>query len=390
MAKGIKINFDVADDVYEIYTSNDAYSNFVLYRNNVTEDSIIISGSPINQASKILYVKLKTPNNERLVTVVIEKSSDVTPTPTVTPTPALTVTPTKTVTRTPTVTNTVGGITPTPTITSTITPTKTVTPSITPTTINVFDNNLYVYTSYESYDGNIPTLYYYDTLTLLYNSIINETNNVTNIMETVKTDNINGIAVGAKVYNENNVLFDITGYMCYFYNNTPRYIRVVGGIINEINNLNAPSTISGTKILFPYYTKGSDNTYGWGYLNRDANSSYWVHKLNINANGLTLIYQLSNGNFNQQLSENNGYFSYTTESIEFFCYPYFTINRRAKLSGLPDGYTIPNIYRGTLIELIISVDVVPRYSLPVNEHNTNIMENIKTTFNASFNILVGK
>jgi hypothetical protein len=35
-----------------------------------------------------------------------------------------------------------------------------------------------------------------------------ESNRVSNIMENIKTDNVNGIVIGAKIYNSNNVLFN--------------------------------------------------------------------------------------------------------------------------------------------------------------------------------------
>ena len=51
MGKGIKINLDADDEIYEVYTSNSSQGDFVLYSNNIIEDSIIISGTPLSNAN---------------------------------------------------------------------------------------------------------------------------------------------------------------------------------------------------------------------------------------------------------------------------------------------------------------------------------------------------
>lgn len=397
MAKGIKINFDVDDDIYEVYTSNNSQGDFVLYSNNIIQDSIIISGSPLSNANNILYVKLITNKNDRIITITIEKPTDVIVlTPTLTRTPTKTPTPTKTTGLTPTPTSTVTstpGLSPTPTSTMGITPTITPTPSTTPPYVDIFNSSSLVYTSYEEFsdnNGNIGVLKYYNNLTDLYNSIMIETNRVSNILENVKTDNTNGIVVGAKIYSTSNVLFNITGYMCYINNNVFKYIKIVNSIITEIGNLVAPSTITGTTILFPYYTTGNDDpsgtSTGWGYL---EGYGYWLHRLNINNDGLTLIYQLRGGNFDSQINS-SGSFIYQYDGVNYVCRPYFTINRRTKNYGLPNSYVIPNMYRGTLIELIISVEVSQQTPTTITNEIYKIMENVRREFNISYNILIGK
>jgi len=396
MGKGIKINFDVNDDIYEVYTSNNSQGDFVLYSNNIIEDSIIISGTPLSNANNILYVKLITNKNDRIITITIERPSYI-----LAPsTPTLTSTPTKTPTKTPTVTPTTGltqtptstiGSTPTPTSTIGSTPTTTRTPSTTPTYVEAFNVSSFVYTSYEEFSNNNSTLKYYSNLTDLYNSIMTETNRVSNIMENIKTDNVNGIVVGAKIFNSSNVLFNITGYMCYINNNVFKYIKIVNSIITEIGNLVAPSnTVTGTTILFPYYTTGNENpsgtSTGWGYL---EGYGYWVHRLNISNDGLTLIYQLRGGNYDESIAS-SGSFIYQYSGVNYVCRPYFTINRRTKNYGLPNSYVVPNIYRGTLIELIISVEVTQQNPTTITKQITDIMENIRTEFNISYNILIGK
>jgi hypothetical protein len=394
MGKGIKINFDVNDDIYEVYTSNNSQGEFVLYSNNIIEDSIIISGTPLSNANNILYVKLITNKNDRIITITIERPSNIlapsTPTLTSTPTKTPTVTPTKGLTPTSTVTSTTG-LTPTPTSTIGSTPTTTRTPSTTPTYVEAFNVSSFVYTSYEEFNNNNSTLKYYSNLPDLYNSIMTETNRVSNIMENIKTDNVNGIVVGAKIYNSSNVLFNITGYMCYINNNVFKYIKIVNSIITEIGNLVAPSnTVTGTTILFPYYTTGNENpsgtSTGWGYL---EGYGYWVHRLNINNDGLTLIYQLRGGNYDASIAS-SGSFIYQYSGVNYVCRPYFTINRRTKNYGLPNSYVVPNIYRGTLIELIISVEVTQQTPTTITNEITLIMENIRTEFNISYNILIGK
>jgi hypothetical protein len=397
MAKGIKINFDVDDDIYEVYTSNNSQGDFVLYSNNIIQDSIIISGSPLSNANNILYVKLITNKNDRIITITIEKPTDVIVlTPTLTRTPTKTPTPTTTTGLTPTPTSTVTstpGLSPTPTSTMGITPTITPTPSTTPPYVDIFNTSSLVYTSYEEFsdnNGNIGVLKYYNNLTDLYNSIMIETNRVSNILENVKTDNTNGIVVGAKIYSTSNVLFNITGYMCYINNNVFKYIKIVNSIITEIGNLVAPSTITGTTILFPYYTTGNDDpsgtSTGWGYL---EGYGYWLHRLNINNDGLTLIYQLRGGNFDSQINS-SGSFIYQYDGVNYICKPYFTINRRTKNYGLPNSYVIPNMYRGTLIELIISVEVSQQTPTTITNEIYKIMENVRREFNISYNILIGK
>ena len=397
MAKGIKINFDVDDDIYEVYTSNNSQGDFVLYSNNIIQDSIIISGSPLSNANNILYVKLITNKNDRIITITIEKPTDVIVlTPTLTRTPTKTPTPTTTTGLTPTPTSTVTstpGLSPTPTSTMGITPTITPTPSTTPPYVDIFNTSSLVYTSYEEFsdnNGNIGVLKYYNNLTDLYNSIMIETNRVSNILENVKTDNTNGIVVGAKIYSTSNVLFNITGYMCYNNNNVFKYIKIVNSIITEIGNLVAPSTITGTTILFPYYTTGNDDpsgtSTGWGYL---EGYGYWLHRLNINNDGLTLIYQLRGGNFDSQINS-SGSFIYQYDGVNYICKPYFTINRRTKNYGLPNSYVIPNMYRGTLIELIISVEVSQQTPTTITNEIYKIMENVRREFNISYNILIGK
>jgi hypothetical protein len=392
MGKGIKINFDVNDDIYEVYTSNNSQGDFVLYSNNIIEDSIIISGTPLSNANNILYVKLITNKNDRIITITIERPSYIlapsTPTLTSTPTKTPTVTPTKGLTPTPTSTVTsTTGLTPTPTSTIGSTPITTRTPSTTPTYVDAFNVSSLVYTSYEEFSNNNSTLKYYTNLTDLYNSIMTETNRVSVIMENIKTDNVNGIVVGAKIFNSSNVLFNITGYMCYINNNVFKYIKIVNSIITEIGNLVAPSnTVTGTTILFPYYTTGNDNSTGWGYL---EGYGYWVHKLNINNDGLTLIYQLRGGNHDASIAS-SGTFIYGYNGVNYVCKPYFTINRRTKNYGLPNSYVIPNMYRGTLIELIISVEVSQQTPTTITEEIYKIMNNIITEFNISYNILIGK
>jgi hypothetical protein len=400
MGKGIKINFDVNDDIYEVYTSNNSQGDFVLYSNNIIEDSIIISGTPLSNANNILYVKLITNKNDRIITITIERPSYIlapstptlTSTPTKTPTKGLTPTPTSTIGLTPTTTGPL--TTPTPTSTIGLTPTTTgplTTPSPTPTYVEAFNVSSFVYTSYEEFSNNNSTLKYYSNLTDLYNSIMTETNRVSNIMENIKTDNVNGIVVGAKIFNSSNVLFNITGYMCYINNNVFKYIKIVNSIITEIGNLVAPSnTVTGTTILFPYYTTGNENpsgtSTGWGYL---EGYGYWVHRLNISNDGLTLIYQLRGGNYDASIAS-SGSFIYQYSGVNYVCRPYFTINRRTKNYGLPNSYVIPNMYRGTLIELIISVEVSQQTPTTITKEITDIMENIRTEFNISYNILIGK
>jgi hypothetical protein len=48
------------------------------------------------------------------------------------------------------------------------------------------------------------------------------------------------------------------------------------------------------------------------------------------------------------------------------------------------------MYRGTLIELIISIEISPKNPITITNEIALIMENIIGTFNASFNILIGK
>jgi hypothetical protein len=298
-------------------------------------------------------------------------------------------------------------LTPTPTPTLTITPTPTSTPTgptPTPTpNITLYNIASPIYTSYDEFNGNTSTLKYYANLTDLYNSIMVESNRVSNIMENVKTDNAGGFVNGAKIYNSNNTLFNITGYMCYIDSGVFKYINIVNSLITGTGTISAPSanTVTGSKILFPYYTKGGDNLTGWGSI---GSYGEWKHRLNIN--GLTLSYLFRNGNYDSQI--NSGGTFVFTDNVEvregqsyygtyanWICRPYYTINRRTKTYGLPNNYTIPDIYRGTLIELIVSVEVTPPSevnSLPPWASNAvlNAKNIVRYEFNIAYSILVGK
>ena len=314
----------------------------------------------------------------------------------------LTPTPTPTLTITPTPTSTPTGPTPTPTSTSAgPTPTPTSTSNIT-----LYNVTSPIYTSYDEFNGNTSTLKYYGNLTDLYNSIMVESNRVSDIMETVKTDNAGGFVNGAKIYNSNNTLFNITGYMCYIDNGVFKYINIVNSLITGTGTLSAPSanTITGSKVLFPYYTTGrSDSNVvstGWGSID-DYN--YWRHKLNIS--GLTLNYIFRNGRHDNEINSSGGTFifsapievsdsqSYYGTYTNWICRPYFKINRRSKIYGLPNNYTIPDIYRGTLIEFIFSVEVTPPNNISGNASATAILNaknNVRFENAITYNILVGK
>jgi hypothetical protein len=331
-----------------------------------------------------------------------------------TPTPTLTITPTPTSTPTgptPTPTSTSAGPTPTPTSTSagpTPTPTSTSAgPTPTPTSnITLYNVTSPIYTSYDEFNGNTSTLKYYGNLTDLYNSIMVESNRVSNIMETVKTDNAGGFVNGAKIYNSNNTLFNITGYMCYIDNGVFKYINIVNSLITGTGTLSAPSanTITGSKVLFPYYTTGRNDSNvvstGWGSID-DYN--YWRHKLNIS--GLTLNYIFRNGRHDNEINSPGGTFifgapvevrdgqSYYGTYTNWICRPYFKINRRSKIYGLPSNYTIPDIYRGTLIEFIFSVEVTPPNNISGDATAKAILnaKDIVRYENAiTYSILVGK
>ena len=235
-----------------------------------------------------------------------------------------------------------------------------------------------------------------------------ESNRVSNIMENVKTDNTGSFVNGAKIYNSNNTLFNITGYMCFIDNGAFKYINIVNSLITETGSLSAPSanTVTGSKILFPYYTTGKNESNvvstGWGSI---GSFDEWKHRLNIN--GLTLSYLFRNGRYDNEINSPGGTFifgdpvnikddnefSYGTYT-NWICKPYFKINRRSKIYGLPNNYTIPNIYRGTLIEFIVSVEVTPPSSVPVNDIPAQVIlkakNNVRYENAITYSILVGK
>ena len=241
-----------------------------------------------------------------------------------------------------------------------------------------------VYTSFLEYNGNIPTTKYFTSVTDLFNAIYIESSRVATIYESVKTDNTGGLVVGALVNKLNNTSFSGTCYMCYVNNEVFKVLKLVNSIITEINNLTIPTTISESSIIFPYFTKTPNQVSGWGYLSNVGD--WWKHKLNLQADGQTLDYFFEDGSITTtDFVHNHGGFVYN-------CSRYFTINRiGGKIPGSPNNFKIPDIFRGSLVEIVIDVDVTcPKLTTESDNDYRIRMGNVHTEYNASFLIFIGK
>jgi hypothetical protein len=244
---------------------------------------------------------------------------------------ATTPTPTPTATSTgptPTPTPTSTGPTPTPTPTSTG-PTPTPTPTSTP--VSNLTERKSVYIGY-------PNLY--TSNDDVYDRILNKFSNATNEINSVYTSN--GFNSGSNVYRTSSGTLFGTGYLAYFVGNTLKKVKVTNGVISEIeSNVTVSPVInpSTTKILAPFkhFNSGAGNTgYGYALYQDNGDFFYWMSKLEIAADGLT-ISDSAWGNS----TGTSKYWKFNKELVS--------------TTPLSTPYRIPEIYKGTVVEIQIVV-----------------------------------
>jgi hypothetical protein len=396
MAKGIEIKFKNNSETYDVFTSNVLNGLYIRYTSNFSGDKLIITGNTVDFSTDFLFVKLKSKKSERKLVINLKKVLA----PVLTPTPLVSSTPTPTLTKskpleTPTATI---GLTPTASATIGLTPTPTASNVPISDGSGLYLYNGFVYTSYIEYDGNNGTTKYFSSINDLYYSMLTDSSTYSNIIENIKTDKSNGIVVGAKIYSELNAQFSNNSdfYMGYFDNGVAKYIKLVNNTIAEIAELTVPTTsVTGTKILFPYFMTIGSNS-GWGYSNTTAD--WFEYRLNVADDGLTLIYTFKNGNFDSQIS-NGGtfkttislYVNGTLRTAEYTFKPYFTINRGNPITGTLNGYKIPDMFRNSLIEIVQSVTgTSPKINGESDgDYNTRI-DLACGQFTTAYHILIGK
>lgn len=399
MAKGIEIKFKNNIEAYDVFTSNVLNGLYIKYLTNFTGDKLVITGNTVDFSTDYLFIKLKSKKSERKLVINLKKVLA----PSVTPTPLVSSTPTKTV---PIVSTSIG-VTPTSTTPQTSTTIIPPTPSVQTPPVDasgLYTYSGFVYTSYVQFTGNDGSVLYFEDIKDLYNNIMTDSSTYANIIETIKTNNSGGIVVGSKIYNENNAQFTNTDdfYMGYFDNGNPKYIKIVNNVVSEIGDLVVQTTsVTGTKILFPYYMTINGKS-GWGYANSTA--EWFENYLNIASDGLTIISSFKNGNYDSSINNTNTFKITLTLDIvnpankvterstaEYTCTPYFTINRGEKIKGLMNGYKIPDMYRGTLIELTQSVTATSNRLNNESEEMNNLRNDYAATqLTSSYHVLVGK
>lgn len=148
----------------------------------------------------------------------------------------------------------------------------------------------------------------YNTEQELYDGILNKFSNVQNkITEVYSTDNFN---VGAKIYkNSAKTILYGTGFMGVFQNNKLKKFRLLNGVIVETlsDAVSNTTSVVGTKFLFPFahYSNGTYIGNAYAVYNNET-FSFWINKVNIASDGLTLTDETWNQSqyqwlFNKQL-----------------------------------------------------------------------------------------
>lgn len=245
---------------------------------------------------------------------------------------------------------------------------------------NLTESSFLAYVSYNTYTGNTPTNNLFTSTKDLYNAMYTSMFIGETVISTFKFNN-SVLSLGDSIY-INNIIVTGNAYIGYFEGNNLKYIRIVSGIVTEIGSTLTLSTISETKVLFPYFTRTNTGDTGYGYLSSDG--SYWKARLRISSDNLTLSYLFLPSENGNQFNFNDGTYNYDVR-------PYFRIGRNTKIYGVPNNYVIPDMYRGTWIELLCSVEVYSVKSPSETNEQYEIRKgNVETNFNAVFHILVGK
>lgn len=242
------------------------------------------------------------------------------------------------------------------------------------------ESTFLAYVSYNIYVGNTATNNLFRNTKDLYNAMYTSMFTGETVISTFKFNN-STLSLGNSIYLDN-VIVTGNAYIGYFEGNNMKYIGITSGVVSEIGTTLTASTISETKVLFPYFTRTNSGDTGYGYLS--DNGDYWKSRLRISTDNLTLSYLFSINESGSQFPFNDGTYSYDVK-------PYYRIGRNTKIYGVPNNYVIPNIYRGTWIELLCSAEVSSVKSPSETNEQFEIRKgNVETNFNAVFHLLVGK
>jgi hypothetical protein len=236
------------------------------------------------------------------------------------------------------------------------------------------------YVSYNTYVGNTATNNLFTTTKDLYNAMYTSMFTGETIVSTFKFNN-SVLSLGDSIY-INNTIVSGNAYIGYFEGNNMKYIKITSGVVSEIGSTLTASTISETKVLFPYFTKTNSGDTGYGFL--PVSGAFWKARTRIGSDNLTINYLFSQSENGNQFDWNDGTYNYQVR-------PYFRIGRNAKIYGVPNNYVIPDMYRGTWIELLCSVEVFSVKSPSETNEQFEIRKgNVETNFNAVFHLLVGR
>ena len=236
------------------------------------------------------------------------------------------------------------------------------------------------YVSYNTYVGSTPTNNLFRNTKDLYNAMYTSMFTGETIISYFYFNN-SVLSLGDSIYINGNIVTG-TAYIGYFEADNLKYIKILDGFVAEIGSILLPSAISDTIVLFPYYTRTNSGDTGYGYL--PESGGFWKSRLRIKSDNQTLDYLLS-------ISESGNQFNFNDGTYNYIVRPYFRISRNAKIYGVPNNYRIPDIFRGTWIELLCSVEVYSDKSPSETEEAYIIRKgNVETNFNAVFHLLVGK
>lgn len=260
---------------------------------------------------------------------------------------------------------------------------------------------LNIFTSFYSYDiSNNATLNIsYPSIQSLWNNINTEYSNVSNVLEDIKSDNSGGAVIGAKLYNSTGVSYTVSGYFGYIESNTLKYIQLVAGTV-VLKDVVIPTstTVTNTRILFPFYSYNSSSSSdeGYGYPSYSLNSyetynetgntfnNYWKSKLEIASDGLTIT-DTSWNYISQGVGSPAGFtidWVINGTSGTFSLRKYWMINRGEKHYTPLTSYKLPDIYRGSTIEVVISTEPYGSNPFPIGDGEVD-------SINATYTIQVG-
>jgi hypothetical protein len=186
----------------------------------------------------------------------------------------------------------------------------------------------YVYTGY-------PNLY--TSNNDVYDKILNKFSSVANEITSVYTTN--GFNMGSNVYKTSVGTLFGTGYLAYFVGDTLKKVKVTNGVITETESDISVSPVinpSTTKILSPfnhYNTSGNFIGTGYAIYENNGNFLYFLSKLEIAPDGLTIT-DTQWGNPAPGTK-------------------YWLLNKEIVSNGPLTSYKIPEIYKGTVVEIQI-------------------------------------